>query len=115
MRPSQPDPIGHCWKPPSMMREPVVSVASACTSPSTTGAQVGMYVLLVALTSIRNDRGLVNAPPTYRLFPICTNARTILLGRVVLANAATGAPVVPLTSTMFLCATPPTVVNEPPR
>ena len=64
MRPSQPEPTGHCWKPPSMMREPVVSVASACTSWSTTGCHVGMYVLAVALTSTRNGRGLVNAPPT---------------------------------------------------
>jgi len=64
MRPSQPDPMAHCWNPPSTMREPVESVASACTSPSTTGAHVGMYVLLVALTSMRKDRGLVNAPPT---------------------------------------------------
>ena len=64
MRPSQPEPTGHCWKPPSTIRVWLVSVASARTSASTTGAHVGMYALVVALTSIMNDRGLVNAPPT---------------------------------------------------
>ena len=51
MRPSHPDPVAHCWKPPSTIRVWLVSVASARTSPSTTGAHVGMYVLVVALTS----------------------------------------------------------------
>ena len=42
MRPSQPDPTAHCWKPPSTIRVWPVSVASARTSPSTTGCHVGM-------------------------------------------------------------------------
>src|SRR6185312_13324115 len=44
-----------------------------------------------------------------------TSARTALFGRDVLANAVIRAPLVLFTSAMFLCVTPPTVVNEPPR
>ncbi len=73
-----------------------------------------MYVLVVALTSARYGRGVVNAPPTYRLPFAITSARTVLLGLLELVKAETTAPVVPLTSARFLCVEPPTEVNEPP-
>src|SRR5437016_4137495 len=108
--------------PPRMTRVPLGLTATARTSALVprlfviTGAHAGMSVPVVASTSAANGRGVVNAPPTYR-FPAGDTAspRTALFGRSELPNPATGAPLVPFTSTRFLWLAPFTVVNVPPR
>ena len=82
-----------------------------------TGANAGMSAPVVALASRANRRGVVNAPPTYRLpADEMARPRTALFGLSELANAVIGAPVVPSTSTRFLWAAfrGPAVVNVPP-
>ncbi len=80
-----------------------------------TGANAGISVPLVALASSAKRRGVVNAPPTYRL-PADETARprTALFGLSELPNAPTGVPFTPSTSTRFLCVAPLAVVNVPP-